>query len=130
MKRHLFSNLITHPKFISDTKSAISNSQENLNRVVLTQFSLSVWGSLIYMKFGSMFKQLMPITIQTLNFSRRQRIVTTETLVRLRLQLSSLVTVYSLQMLVILGLLLAEAEMVISQVDPRLFTRLSHESFP
>ena len=24
VKRHLFSNLITHPKFISDTKSAIS----------------------------------------------------------------------------------------------------------
>lgn len=29
VKRHLFSNLITHPKFISDTKSAISTlSQE------------------------------------------------------------------------------------------------------
>ena len=29
VKRHLFSNLITHPKFISDTKPAISTlSQE------------------------------------------------------------------------------------------------------
>lgn len=93
VKQNLFSNLIRHPKFISDTKSAIGLSPysgSNATWKCLLE-KATVWNHPLYM-------QLMHTTTQTLNFWN-QKIIRTEMLDQLPPLLSLLVIDCWLQML-------------------------------
>lgn len=115
VKQNLFSNLIRHPKFISDTKSAIGLFPDCASNV--TFYSLyEVFTLNTTVLNYPLYMQLMHTSTQTQNFWN-QKIIRIEMLDQLPPLLSLLVTVCWLQMLGTPELLSAGVVMVRSSVS-------------